>query len=311
MAIGRTKNNKLCQPEHSVLRIAHAKAGRTVKNRKITKPKAAVPRVSKGVAKPVKKCSSRKLQRVVVPTARGEYLPGLPLGDFKVAIDPGHGGEDVGAEGARSIQEKSLVLDLARQVKDSLQEAGVEVLLTREEDIFVPLYERTQMANQAGADLFVSLHMNAARARTARGSEVYFLTLGQGDVDAQKVAALENCECEGAGNISGNPLLDSVLQDLSQKAYLQESERLAVAVQNQLNRLGGIRERGVKQAPFAVLRGAAMPAVLVEVGFISNPKEAGKLQDPAFLKKAADSIAMGVRRYLAAGTSTPRRQAKK
>ncbi len=226
---------------------------------------------------------------------------------LRVAVDPGHGGEDTGARGPKGLREKDAVLALAKDLKTALEEAGFEALLTRDDDTFVPLWDRARMANEAGADLFLSLHLNAARAKAAKGSEVFFLSLDQGDSDAAEVVALENAGSEerpGADSV-----LSSILQDMAQKAYLQESERLAVHIQTQLNHLGGIKERGVKQAPFVVLRGAAMPAALVEAAFISNPKEEAKLRDEAFRRKVAQAVAMGVRRYFASVVSTPRRRA--
>ena len=225
----------------------------------------------------------------------------------RIFLDPGHGGEDRGATGAKGLKEKEAVLELALALKERLQEAQFEVLLTREEDVFVPVWDRARLANEAGADLFISLHLNAHRAKGARGSEVYFLSLDAGDADAEEVAALEN-----AGALlpsTPDSVVASILDDLAQKAYLQDSEKLAVAVQNQLNHLGGIKERGVKQAPFAVLRGAAMPAVLVETVFISNPKEEAKVKDPAFRRKVAEAITQGVRRFFTEVGLTGRRKA--
>jgi len=227
---------------------------------------------------------------------------------LKVAVDAGHGGDDTGAKGALQLKEKDVALALAKALAEQLRGVGFEVLLTRSDDTFIPLWDRARLANEAGADLFVSLHLNSSKSRIAKGSEVFFLSLDAGDADAAGVAALEN------GGSAGTPatpdsVVASILDDLAQKAYLQDSERLAVAIQNQLNRLGGIKERGVKQAPFVVLRGAAMPAVLVETVFISNPKEAAKLKDPAFLKSAAESITRGVRNYFASGGLTSKRKA--
>jgi N-acetylmuramoyl-L-alanine amidase len=234
--------------------------------------------------------------------------PPKPAGArLKIALDAGHGGEDAGARGPKGLLEKESALELALELKAALEQVGFEALMTREDDTFIPLWERARKANEAGADLFLSLHLNAAKAKAAKGSEVYFLSLGQGDADAAEVAALENA---GAGDRPvQDSVLSSILQDLAQKAFLQESERLAVQIQTQLNYLGGIKERGVKQAPFVVLRGAAMPAVLVEVAFISNPKEEQKLRDAAFRRKVAESIALGVRRFFAAANGTIRRKA--
>lgn len=224
---------------------------------------------------------------------------------LKVVVDPGHGGDDSGAKGPKGLKEKAAALEIGRAVATRLEAAGFEAVLTRGDDTFIPLWDRAKTANAQGADLFISLHLNAARTRAAKGSEVYFLSLGKGDDD--DVVAAENA---GAGEAPPNAdsVVASILDDLAQKAFLQDSERLAVAIQGKLNRLAGIKERGVKQAPFIVLRGAAMPAVLVEVAFISNPKEEAKLKDAAFRAKVADAITRGVRRYFAQANGSVRRR---
>ncbi len=233
-------------------------------------------------------------------------IPAL-VSRLKVAVDPGHGGDDRGAMGKKGLKEKEVALELAMVLKDRLQEAGFEVILTREEDVLIPVWDRAKIANEAGADLFISLHLNAAKARAAKGSEVFFLSQDAGDADAAEAAAQEN---KGAGQpASQDSVVASILDDMAQKAFLQDSEKLAVALQNQLNRLGGIKERGVKQAPFAVLRTAAMPAVLVETAFISNPKEEAKLRDPVFRKRVAEAITQGVRRFFVQVGITPKRKA--
>jgi len=220
-------------------------------------------------------------------------------------VDPGHGGDDGGAKGPKGLKEKTAALEIAKAVAARLESAGFQAVLTRDDDTFIPLWDRARVANAQGADLFISLHLNAARAKAARGSEVFFLSLGKGD--DEEVVAVENAGA-GAGPGSADSVVASILDDLAQKAFLQDSERLAVAVQTQLNRLAGIKERGVKQAPFIVLRGAAMPAVLVEVAFISNPKEEEKLKDPAFRAKVAEAITLGVRRYFAETNGSVRRR---
>lgn len=226
---------------------------------------------------------------------------------FRIMLDPGHGGQDQGAHGPRGLLEKRAALEIALDVGARLKAAGFRVDYTRDNDTFIPLWDRAKKANKDGDDLFISLHLNAARARSARGSEVYFLSLGQGDND--ELAAEENASA-GAKPASGSDgVVASILDDLAQQAYLQDSERLAVDIQNALNRLAGIKERGVKQAPFIVLRGAAMPAVLVEAAFISNPREERKLRNPRFVDRVADAIVQGIRRYIAAGNGTVRRRA--
>lgn len=241
--------------------------------------------------------------------AWGQTPNGVPVAPprWRVALDPGHGGDDEGAKGGKGLKEKDAALDLARLLRVKLEEAGFEVLLTRETDVFIPVWDRTRLANEGDADLFLSLHLNASKARAAKGSEVYFLSQDAGNADAAEIAALEN---DGAAPVATpDNLVASILDDMAQKAFLQDSEKLAVELQNQLNRLGGIKERGVKQAPFAVLRSAAMPAVLLETLFISNPKEEAKLKDPDFLVKVAEAIRDGLQHYLASVGTTPKRKA--
>lgn len=233
----------------------------------------------------------------------------VPPPRLKIALDAGHGGDDTGAKGSKGLLEKDAALSIVKELRASLGEAGFDVVLVRSDDTFIPLWDRAKLANEAGADLFISIHLNAARARAAKGSEVYFLSLDRGDEDAAAVAALENAGAEAKPAADANAMVAGILEDMAQKAYLQDSERLAVAVQLQLNRLGGIKERGVKQAPFVVLRGAAMPAVLVESAFISNGKEEAKLKDKAFLKKLAATLTSGIRRYFAGAAGTARRKA--
>lgn len=223
-------------------------------------------------------------------------------------LDPGHGGEDQGARSPRGLLEKDLVLAMSNALQSALEEAGFAVQCTRGDDTFIPLWDRARLANEAGADVFLSLHLNASRMRGARGSEVYFLSLNAVDRDAAALAEVENLGA-GPGDTNADSVVAGILEDLAQKAFLQESERLAVAVQNQLNLLGNIKQRGVKQAPFVVLRAAAMPAVLVETAFISNAKEEAQVADPEFHRKVARAITMGIRRYFATGQPTPKRRA--
>ena len=220
-------------------------------------------------------------------------------GRLVVEVDPGHGGDDDGAKGRRGLLEKDVALELARALAEQLVEAGMEARLTRDSDVFVPLWDRARKANADGADLFISLHLNADRSRQAKGSEVFFLSMDGGDRSGAELAAQENAGGMAAP-LDPDNVVAGILSDLSQKAFLQDSERLAVAIQAQLNQLGGIRQRGVKQAPFVVLRGAAMPAVLVETAFISNPREEARLMDAGFRKRVAQAITRGVRRYFAA-----------
>jgi N-acetylmuramoyl-L-alanine amidase len=241
-----------------------------------------------------------------------------PPRPIRVMLDPGHGGEHLGALGPKEtapkkgqkppprLMEKNVVLVLAKLVGERLKSKGLEVGYTRTADTMVPLLDRAMAANDEGADIFVSIHLNACTSKNAKGSEVFFMSLGPVDKDMQDLADADN-EPERVGEEPD--YLAAILEDMAQAAFLHESECLAVCIQGELNRLAGIKERGVKQAPFAVLRTAAMPAVLVEVAFISNPEEAAKLRNPVFLKSAADAIAKGIQRYLeSSGGNRPRRR---
>ena len=228
-----------------------------------------------------------------------------------VMIDPGHGGKDAGALGPKEaaskkgakppvrLVEKNVALQMAKLLGDQLKRQGCIVHYTRTADVAVPLSERAKAANDMGADIFISIHLNAYSDKSAKGSEVFFLSLGPVDEEMRALAEAENEPDMADQDIDQDiDIVAGILEDLAQKAYLHESERMAVYIQTELNRLAGIKERGVKQAPFTVLRTAAMPAVLVETVFISNPSEAAKLRNPAFLSSAAQAIATGIQRYI-------------
>ncbi|HEY8155928.1 MAG TPA: N-acetylmuramoyl-L-alanine amidase [Myxococcota bacterium] len=197
-----------------------------------------------------------------------------------VVIDAGHGGEDEGARGAKGLLEKDLVLDVARGLAARLRRAGLRVVMTRERDVFVPLEERTNIANDAQADLFVSIHANAAHDGGARGSETYFMSLEASDEHARGVALRENESFgarPGAAGGDGDPLV-AILGDLIANEHLSESSDFARSAQLRLARLDSGPSRGVKQAPFVVLAGVQMPAALIEIGFITHPAEERELR---------------------------------
>jgi len=213
-----------------------------------------------------------------------------------IVIDPGHGGKEVGAVGPNGLLEKDVTLAIARKLAASLSaKTGARIVLTREDDSLVTLDQRTALANQYKADLFLSIHLNAAVVRDARGSETYFLSLAASDELARKAAETENASAPAGHDSSAD--LKLILWDLAQQAYLDESSRFAQAVQEEMNAATGVGNRGVKQAPFKVLVGATMPAALVEVGFISNADEEAKLQTDAFQDLMVDAVTRAVQRY--------------
>lgn len=215
----------------------------------------------------------------------------------RIVIDPGHGGKDPGAISPSGLQEKDIVLQVALMVAGRLREnPAYEVILTRERDVFVPLEERTAIANASEADLFLSIHVNAAPNRLARGIETYVLDLTN-DKESMRLAALENATSTRQIN-----QLQSILLDLMHNSKLNESVKLAEMVQEEMvSGLGrvqpGINNLGVKKAPFVVLIGAQMPAILTEVGFLSNEKEEARLRDAKYLADLAEHITAGISRY--------------
>jgi len=216
------------------------------------------------------------------------------LGVKTIVIDPGHGGKDPGALGINGLQEKDVVLKVAKKVAAILEkETAYKVLLTRDRDVFIPLEERTAIANTKEADLFVSIHANSAPNIHANGVETYFLSLATSREEMQ-AAARENAA--SASQISD---LQKILQDLMQNSKIEESARLAGSVQGELVNGLAVKNLGVKKAPFIVLIGAQMPAILTEIAFLSNKDEVRLLQDDRYLEAIARYIAAGVRQYAA------------
>lgn len=241
-------------------------------------------------------------QGVAPVTEPGALRPARGLRDLPgvrtIVLDPGHGGKEVGAVAANGLQEKEATLAICKKLAARLErDLGVRVLLTRDMDALIPLEQRTMLANQFKADVFLSIHMNAALVADARGAETYFLSLEASDELARRAAERENESNGNSATTTAESDLRLILWDLAQQEYLKESSRLAELVQSEMNTMSGIQNRGVKQAPFKVLLGATMPAALVEVGFISNPAEAAKLSDDAFQEEVAATLARAVGRF--------------
>ena len=219
-----------------------------------------------------------------------------------IVLDPGHGGEEVGATGHTGLLEKDVALDICRMLKEILtRNLNLRVILTRNSDVYLPLEHRIEKANNQKTDLFVSIHTNASKRREARGAESYFLSYEATDKEAEQLAALEN-QAFFQSSIAEDPEVDKelklVLWDMAQAEYLVESSQLAEFIQKELNELLGVKQRGIKQAPFLVLMGAQMPAVLVEVAFITNPYEEKMLRSKAFKLKIAQALYRGIYNYI-------------
>tara|TARA_B100000959_G_scaffold239037_2_gene259421 strand:- start:9338 stop:10120 length:783 start_codon:yes stop_codon:yes gene_type:complete len=215
-----------------------------------------------------------------------------------VVIDPGHGGAEVGAVGATGLMEKNVVLDISKRLGQLLEEQlGLEVYLTRDQDIYKEKEDRTALANNVKANVFLSIHANSYRGRGVHGAETFFLSDQATDDDARRLAAIENNAMGLEGPTGSDSNLQMLLWDMAQTTHLRESSVLAEMVQSNMNSLGGTTDRGIKQAPFVVLKGANMPAVLVEVGFLSNPDEERLLADAAYRQQIANMLFQSLNRY--------------
>lgn len=221
-----------------------------------------------------------------------------------IVVDAGHGGAQEGALGPGGLFEKELALDLAVRLKAELEQGGVEVLLTRDQDVLLPLTNRVSFSNHVRPDLFVSLHANSMPTRKLRarveGIETFFLSASASGEDALRTASLENA---GAGGTGGLPAqrdtLAFILADLQRGEAHSDSARLAYALHRRLVATTGAVDLGVQQAPFYVLMGVEAPAVLVEVGFISHPGEGRRLGDTAYRSLLVSALSEGIRAFLA------------
>jgi len=216
-----------------------------------------------------------------------------------IVLDPGHGGKDPGAIGRRGhLKEKDVTLRLARKIKDVLEASGVRVIMTRDSDVFIPLPKRADIANKSGADLFVSVHINASRSRLMRGFECYHLSNATDD-NARVLEAFEDSSLrmgEGA-EAEHSSQLDKALWDMALTENRLESAELASYVCDSVDQSFTISNKGIKSARFYVLKHTHIPAVLLEAGYISNRYEEAKLKDPSFIDKLASAIGGGILKY--------------
>jgi N-acetylmuramoyl-L-alanine amidase len=252
----------------------------------------------KAVPKTETRSPRKGIRKVKRPDKTVSLARQLGLSVKRIVIDPGHGGKDPGCYHKGGIREKNIVLDLAKKLVNKIEKRlGCEVLLTRTRDQFLSLEKRTAFANVKKADLFISLHVNAHKQSKIFGVETYFLNMTT-DPRSVMVAARENATSEK--NISD---LQSILNDLMLNTKISESSKLAYHVQKGM--MSNIRKRykrnrslGVKQAPFYVLIGAEMPAILIETGFITNPTERKRLLSEKYREMLADGIVGGIDSYI-------------
>ncbi|HEY6413334.1 MAG TPA: N-acetylmuramoyl-L-alanine amidase, partial [Edaphobacter sp.] len=237
--------------------------------------------------------------RAAVPTADGEtsLVRALGLKIGRIVIDAGHGGHDSGTLGVDGLEEKDVVLDVALRLGKILHDRlGAEIIYTRSDDTFIPLETRTAIANKAQADLFLSIHANSSSDASARGVETYYLNFTS-QPDALEVAARENAVSDQSIN-----QLSDLVKKIALKEKIDESREFASDVETSLygglqKGNAGLKNRGVKKAPFVVLIGANMPSILAEISFVTNPKDARQLREPDYRQRVAESLYKGVAKY--------------
>ncbi|MDD4857285.1 MAG: N-acetylmuramoyl-L-alanine amidase [Candidatus Krumholzibacteria bacterium] len=218
----------------------------------------------------------------------------------KIAIDPGHGGSDMGRMGPSLVKEKDINLQIALMLRDRLmEELGVDVVMTRADDTLIPLDERVEAANIAGAQLFISIHCNGWFAPDAEGFEVYFLAPARTEEEV-RLARDENSSIayeEPTSGDAGSGDIDFILWDMVQNEYLNESSDLAEMIQREMGKSLGIKNRGVKQTGLRVLKGLKMPGVLIETAFLSNPKEEKLLLNAEFRERLVEAAIEAIRKF--------------
>ena len=270
---------------------------------------SALPKKSTTKSKTVTGLPSKKAKaktalpaRTVQSVPKEASLPSSMLRRYTVVLDPGHGGKDGGAVGYQRRKEKDAVLAVAKQLKKVLRSRGFNVYLTRERDVFIPLKKRTRYANRKQADFFISIHANAAASRRnylkSKGIETYFLSRARSG-RAKRVAAIENsAEIKDIDRYTK----DAYLSVLNREKII-ESNKLAIDLQRQMltsvrKKYKAVVDNGVREGPFWVLVGAQMPAVLIEIGYITHPTEARRLFNPYYQKLLAEGIANGIESYI-------------
>jgi N-acetylmuramoyl-L-alanine amidase len=251
--------------------------------------------------------------RAAVPTADGQtsLVRALGLKIGRIVIDAGHGGHDSGTLGVDGLEEKDVVLDVALRLGKILHDRlGAEIIYTRSDDTFIPLETRTAIANKAQADLFLSIHANSSSDASARGVETYYLNFTSSP-DALETAARENAVSDQSIN-----QLSDLVKKIALKEKIDESREFASDVEASLysglqKGNAGLKNRGVKKAPFVVLIGANMPSILAEISFVTNPKDAGQLRQPEYRQRVAESLYKGVAKYAGglSGTRPPTERA--
>jgi N-acetylmuramoyl-L-alanine amidase len=271
-----------------------------VVNRKLERLSSSVVFYDGAVAIPAD-FATRRIAEILGPPKTAIRHPPEPTQKYtvrKVVVDAGHGGMDPGAIGRSGLKEKDVTLDMVRRIKDELGANGIDVILTRDRDKFVSLSGRTRIANDNDVDFFVSIHANANRSRSIRGFEVYYLSDAVDDT-ARAAEAAENSflKVDDSSFYVRNTDLEATVWDLVYTENREESIELAKYIAKSVDNSTSLKNRGVRGARFYVLKGAQMPSVLVEVGYISNAIEERNLKDKSYRQAVASAVARGILNY--------------
>jgi N-acetylmuramoyl-L-alanine amidase len=250
-----------------------------------------------------------KLAIVIPPPTKEDIQLRARVPKMRIVVDAGHGGWDLGTVGRRGLLEKDLVLEIAQRLGKLLESRlGMEVIYTRQDDNYIPLDERASIANQAQADLFVSVHANYSDLPSARGVETYYTNFfsapGAKDVDAH--ASVVGVKSPVTVSLSAADLHDRIEQSRHLAASVQRSLYGTLSMQNP-----GLRDRGIKEAGFVVLTESAMPGILAEVSFVSSPTDEQKLRSDGYREQIAEALYRGIARYAASSHSVKVASAKK
>jgi len=242
--------------------------------------------------------SEKNIDESPVPAIQPAFIPAESKKKYCIVLDAGHGGDDPGAVGTNGTKEKDINLNIVKELESLLLEEGYTVLLTRKDDTFIPLMDRTQFANDGKADIFVSIHCNASIKKDTKGYEIYFLSERASDASAEATETLENSVVKLEGKPTHKKMqLRDLLWSMVVNEFMNESSEISSYITDNIVKRIKIENRGIKQAGFYVLRGTQMPAVLVECAFISNAAEESKLRTRQFQAQISDAIYSGIKNF--------------